>query len=93
MSTKQGVFRLMMFPHQELAYHLGVRFRGCTLKAKADSYLLVVKTTHQARGAEVAFIEAESVYACWEYLHAHLTKTNAPLRFRPDKFSGLTTKG
>lgn len=86
MFTDKGFRRFLLNLSEELSYHLGFTLRGFSVKYKEESCLLVVKVTSRLGGAQVAFIEAESLVGCFNYLYQHCTKTNAPLKFRPDKW-------
>lgn len=87
MDKNQALLRLLKNPHEEVAYHMGASLRGFNVKVKPESYLLTVKIDKRIDGPMVGFIEATSMLDCFSYLEKHLNTTNAPLRFRPDKWA------
>ena len=87
MTYDKRLHRLLAEPHQELAYTIGLDLTGFSVKVKPDSYLLVVKGRKRLDGNIVAFIEMPTFLGTFEYLYDHCTKTNAPLKWRKDKWA------
>lgn len=86
MNVQRELQRFLLNPAEEVAYHSGWLLRGMTIKTKPDGYLLVVKVERRLDGHMVAFIEGTTLIDCFEYLLLSMTHTNAPLKWRKDRF-------
>lgn len=86
MVSQKEVMKVVSHPYEEIAHSLGFTLTGINLRVKPSSWLMVVKVQGRLDGAMVAFIETDTAYGCWEYLATVLYRTNAPLKWRKDKW-------
>lgn len=79
-------FRFLLDVEKRFAYGTTYELRGLNLRKKEATWLLIVKAYNRSKDPVVAFIEAETLYGCLNYLDLHCTTTRAPLSFKPDKW-------
>lgn len=87
MVSQREVNRLLSDPCAEVAWGTGHRLTGVNLKVTAVGWLMVVKVRGRSEQGLVAFIEMPTLLECWGYLAEHCYRTNAPLKFHPDKWA------
>lgn len=83
----QGVLFLLQEPEKFIGVTMNAVYTGCSLSRKGDGWLLVVRIRTKEGQNLVCFIHSPSSYTCWEYLYDHLTKRNAPLKWRVDAYA------